>query len=113
MSDPKPKLRWFSSTPVRNIVVCPVAILIDGVLDYLNLHWHVSILGGYDVLFWPVLYFAILWANWNLFGSEKGGWLVWLGRIVVSAILLPIYGITIVIVGLFVFHAMGGRIPFG
>ena len=105
--------RRIVSTPVRNIVVCLGAIPIDGLLDYLYHNCHVSVIGQYNPLFWPVLYLAILWANWNLFGNETGCWLKWLGRILVSAMLLPIYAFIVIIAGLCVFAALGGRIPFG
>ena len=96
-------------TPARTVLVCLGAIVL---LVYISFHRSSAVI-EYEPMCWPGLYFATLWANWNLFGSARASWLKWLGRIVATTLLFPIYAFIILIVSLCVFAAMGGRIPFG
>jgi hypothetical protein len=106
--------RIVSKALVRNILVFPWAITTHCVLDYLYWGCHMSAIGQYDaLLFYAPLYFAIVWANWNLFGNKGSPFSKWLGRVFVSALLFPLYAFIIIIVGLCFHVAMGFRIPFG
>jgi len=104
--------RFVAKTLPRNVLVCLWATTTFCVMDYLHSGCGVSAIGDYDcLLFWPPLYIAIVWAHCNLFGNGRGRLMKWLGCILVSALLFPIYALVAIGVGLCFHVAMGFRLP--
>ncbi len=76
------------SAAVRNIMALFAALLGFRLLEF---HCVWSVIGRYVVLVFAALYVAILWANWNLFGSDSWSAERWAGCILVSVLLFPLY----------------------
>jgi hypothetical protein len=88
---------FVASPLVRNSCVILGAISIVFALDFLVRRCNMeSALGPYEAMFWPVLYFSIVWANWRIVREDRSRWLKWSARVLLSALLLPLYAVIIV-----------------
>jgi hypothetical protein len=103
--------RFVTGAVVRNLLVCAGASIIMCALEYLYRRCGVSGGVAYEAMFWPVLYGALVWANWHLPNENRPPWLKWLGRILVSALLLPLHAMLILAALLRFDIAIGIRIP--
>jgi hypothetical protein len=99
--------RIVRSPIIRNFIVCVGAIPIVFALDYLEHHCGVTALDKFEALFWPVLYLSTFWANWHIVRKDRSPWLIWSVRIVLSALLLPLFAVIIIITVLYIDIALG------
>ncbi len=103
--------RIVANALVRNTLVCVVAIAISCALEYLYHRCDVVAIGQYDALLsWPILYFAIVWVNWDMFRKDRSPWGKWLGCILASALFLPLHALVIIMATLGFDDAVGIRI---
>jgi hypothetical protein len=95
------------SSLIRNVLVCAGGIPTLSALLYLEHQCGFSALNEYEAMFWPVIYFSTVWANWHVVRKDKSPLLKWSVRILLSALLLPLYAVIIAATVLCIQLALG------
>ena len=99
-----------SSTPLRNVVTCGTTLLVCCIFDWFYVRSGQPANEWAQWVFIAAFYFAILWANKNLFRRRAGTSAAWIGRALVSALLFPVYAYIIAMLFLWFHFAIGGRL---
>jgi hypothetical protein len=98
-----------ASTPLRNILVCGVFLLVLCLFRYMET-WHGWAYTSmtFACVFLATFYLAVVWANRNLFRSKLGGVADWVIRGMVSAVILPFYIVLVAFLAALFSVAIGG-----
>jgi len=95
---------------LRNVIVWTASLLAYCVIDYVYVRHGPATVAWAEWAFLPAFYAAVLWANKDLFSSEKGWIARWSAVAGVSLGLAFLGGFLLLMIGIWFHFSIGGKL---